>query len=343
MRLGDLAKLLDLPAVNKAGLESAEVFGFASLPDASPEELSFYGDPRYAAALKRTRALAVLVPESLEQEPDVPIIRCKDLAATVSKLVAHFTPEPIAYPPGIHPTAVVAPNATVHPEASVQAYAVLESGVSVGKRSVIGAHTYVGHSAQIGENCLLHPHVCIGERCLIGNRVILHSGVVIGSDGFGFEAREGKQIKIPQTGIVQIDDDVEIGANSTVDRARFGRTHIGEGSKLDNLVQIAHNVVVGPQSVLCAHVGVSGSTRLGAGVTLAGKVGVNGHIEIGEGVMVGAMSGVVRNVPAGQVVAGRPVMPMKQYKQNYVQTRNIHKLYARVAALEALLEQKKDS
>ena len=164
--------------------------------------------------------------------------------------------------------------------------------------------------------------------------MILHPGVVIGSDGFGFEFRDGRQQKIPQTGIVQIDDEVEIGANSTVDRARFGRTWIQEGVKIDNLVQIAHNVTIGRHSVLCAQVGISGSVRVGSFVTLAGKVGVNGHIEIGDGAIVTAMAGITKSVAPREVLVGLPAKPMREYKANYVQLRNIHKLYARVKTLE---------
>ncbi|MCX7869876.1 MAG: UDP-3-O-(3-hydroxymyristoyl)glucosamine N-acyltransferase, partial [Terrimicrobiaceae bacterium] len=165
-------------------------------------------------------------------------------------------------------------------------------------------------------------------------RVILHSGVVIGSDGFGYEFRGGAQQKIPQTGIVQIDDDVEIGANSTVDRARFGRTWIQRGTKIDNLVQVAHNVTIGEHSILCAQVGISGSTRIGSRVTLAGKVGVNGHIEIGDGAIITAMAGVTKTVQPGEVLVGLPARPMRDYKENFALLQNIRKLYARVKALE---------
>jgi UDP-3-O-[3-hydroxymyristoyl] glucosamine N-acyltransferase len=186
----------------------------------------------------------------------------------------------------------------------------------------------------LGDECHIHPNVTVRERCKIGSRVILHSGVVIGADGFGYEFREGRQQKIPQTGTVQIDDDVEIGANSAVDRARFGRTWIQKGTKIDNLVQIGHNVTIGEHSVLCAQVGISGSTRIGNYVTLAGKVGLSGHIEIGDKVMIGAMSGLAKNVPSNTIMFGAPAQPIREYKENYALLKNIRKLYDRVKALE---------
>jgi UDP-3-O-[3-hydroxymyristoyl] glucosamine N-acyltransferase len=176
--------------------------------------------------------------------------------------------------------------------------------------------------------------VTIRERSMIGNRVILQPGVVIGSDGFGYEFRDGRQQRIPQTGIVQIDDDVEIGANSTVDRARFGRTWIQEGVKIDNLVQIAHNVTIGRNSVICAQVGISGSVRVGNNVTLAGKVGVNGHIEIGDGAICAAMGGITKSVPPREVMVGLPAKAMRDYKRNLALLNNVHKLYERVKTLE---------
>jgi len=339
MTLGEIATRLGLTLDSSLG--EIEIYGAASLDEAGPEEIAFFADPRYVRALRQTKAGAVLVPTDFAGELTVPAILCPDPGAAFSAVVEWFTPAPVEWDPGIHPTAVVAEGVSIDSSASIQPCVVIEEGVSIGPGTVIGAHSYIGHGAKIGANAFFHAGVFISERSEIGDRVILHSGVVIGSDGFGYQFRDGRQVKIPQTGIVVVGDDVEIGANSTVDRARFGRTIIGEGAKLDNLVQIAHNVTVGPHSILCAHVGISGSTKLGSYVTLAGKVGVNGHIEIGEGAMVGAMSGVVRSIPAKQVCAGRPVMPMREYKRNYVQVRNLHKLYDRVAALEKELEIRK--
>jgi UDP-3-O-[3-hydroxymyristoyl] glucosamine N-acyltransferase len=190
----------------------------------------------------------------------------------------------------------------------------------------------------LGEGCHLHPGAIIRERCILGNRVILQPGAVIGSCGFGYELKEGRHVKIPQTGIVEIGDDVEIGANTTVDRARFGRTIIGEGSKIDNLVQIAHNVQIGSHTIICSQVGISGSTRIGSYVTLAGQVGLAGHIEIGDKAVLGAKAGVSKNVPAGAMLIGAPAKPMKEFKQTNFYISQLRKLYDRVKDLEKLVQ-----
>jgi UDP-3-O-[3-hydroxymyristoyl] glucosamine N-acyltransferase len=311
-----------------------QILGVASLADANEGDIAFYGNPKYLKALRKSHATAVLVPHGFGEE--VPAIRVwvDSPAEAFAKLLADFAPKPVAYPAGIHPTAVVDPAAEIGEGVSIQAFAVVEAGAIIGARTLIGAHSYVGHDVSLGEDCQIYPHVTIRERSKIANRVVLHPGVVIGSDGFGYEFRDGRQVKIPQTGIVQIDDDVEIGSNSTVDRARFGRTWIQEGTKVDNLVQIGHNVTIGKHSILCAHVGISGSTRVGSYVTLAGKVGVNGHIEIGDGAIVTAMAGVTKSVPPKEILVGLPAKPMREYKTNYVQLHNIGKLYDRVKALE---------
>ena len=218
---------------------------------------------------------------------------------------------------------------------SIQPCAVVENGATIGANSVIGAHAYVGHEATIGADCLLHPRVTISARCKIGDRVILHSGVVIGSDGFGFELSEGRHVKVPQTGIVQLDDDVEVGANTTIDRARFGRTWIGAGTKIDNLVQIGHNVVTGKHCILVSQTGISGSTRLGDYVTLGGQAAAVGHIEIGDRVMVGARGGVSKSVEPGKVLWGSPVaMPIREAKEQLALLRRLPKLFQRVKRLE---------
>jgi UDP-3-O-[3-hydroxymyristoyl] glucosamine N-acyltransferase len=311
-----------------------QILGVASLADANEGDLAFYGNPKYLKVLRKSRATAVFVPHGFGEEVPPVRIWVDNPAEAFAKLLAEFAPKPVTFAPGIHPSAVVDPTAEIGEGVSIQPFAVVEAGAKIGARTIIGAHSYVGHEVSLGEDCHVYPHVTIRERSKIGSRVILHSGVVIGSDGFGYEFRDGRQVKIPQTGIVQIDDDVEIGSNSTVDRARFGRTWIQEGTKIDNLVQIGHNVTIGKHCILCAHVGISGSTRVGSYVTLAGKVGVNGHIEIGDGAIVTAMAGVTKSVPPKEILVGLPAKPMKEYKTNYVQLHNIGKLYDRVKALE---------
>jgi len=311
-----------------------QILGVASLADANEGDIAFYGNPKYLKALRKSHATAVFVPHGFGEEVTAIRVWVDSPAEAFAKLLADFAPKPITFPVGIHATAVVDPSAQIGEGASIQAYAVVEAGAKIGARTIVGAHSYVGHDVTLGEDCHVYAHVIIRERSKIANRVVLHPGVVVGSDGFGYEFRDGRQVKIPQTGIVQIDDDVEIGSNSTVDRARFGRTWIQEGTKIDNLVQIGHNVTIGKHSILCAHVGISGSTRVGSYVTLAGKVGVNGHIEIGDGAIVTAMAGVTKSVPPKEILVGLPAKPMREYKTNYVQLHNIAKLYERVKALE---------
>ncbi|MFZ0709453.1 MAG: UDP-3-O-(3-hydroxymyristoyl)glucosamine N-acyltransferase [Terrimicrobiaceae bacterium] len=310
------------------------VLGVASLDDADQGDISFFGNPKYLRALRKSRADAVLVPRGFAEEVSAARVWVDNPAEAFAKLLEVFAPPPVAFERGIHSTAVVASDAQIGADVTIQAFAVVESGARIGARTFVGSHSYIGHHVTLGDDCQLHPHVTVRERSVIANRVILHPGVVIGSDGFGYEFRDGRQQKIPQTGIVQIDDDVEIGANSTLDRARFGRTWIQEGVKIDNLVQIAHNVTIGCHSIICAHVGISGSVRVGSYVTLAGKVGVNGHIEIGDGAIVTAMAGITKSVAPREILVGLPAKPMREYKENYVLLRNIRKLYERVKKLE---------
>ena len=310
------------------------IVGVASLDDANEGDLSFYGNPKYLNALRKSHATAVLVPHGFAEEVRATRVWVDNPAEAFAKLLEVFAPAPICPVPGIHLTAIVAADAEIGAGVTVEAFAVIESGARIGARTVIGAHGYIGHHAVLGEECRLFPHVTIRERSLIGNRVVFHPGVIIGSDGFGYEFREGRHQKIPQTGTVQIDDDVEIGANSTIDRARFGRTWIQEGVKIDNLVQIAHNVTIGRHTVICAQVGISGSVRVGNYVTLAGKVGVNGHIEIGDGAIAAAMGAITKSVPPREVLVGVPARPAREYKRNLVLLSNIDKLYERVKKLE---------
>jgi UDP-3-O-[3-hydroxymyristoyl] glucosamine N-acyltransferase len=310
------------------------IVGVASLDDANEGDLSFYGSPKYLKALRKSHATAVLVPHGFAEEVRATRVWVDNPGEAFAKLLEVFAPAPISPPPGIHPGAIVAADVEIGAEVTIEAFAVIESGVRIGARTIVGAHGYIGHHAVLGEECRLYPHVTIRERSLIGNRVVLHPGVIIGSDGFGYEFRDSRQQKIPQTGTVQIDDDVEIGANSTVDRARFGRTWIQEGVKIDNLVQIAHNVTIGRHTVICAQVGISGSVRVGNNVTLAGKVGVNGHIEIGDGAIAAAMGAITKSVPPREVLVGVPARPAREYKRNLVLLNNIDKLYERVKKLE---------
>ena len=316
---------------------SIPIHGGAAIADAGEGQFTFFGNVRYLPQLKASRASAALVPRDFS-EPISPIaIRVENPSLAFAQLLENFAPAPIDFPPGAHPTAVLGAGVVLGERVSIQPYVVIEAGAQIGADTVIGAHSYIGHEARLGDACQLAPRVTVGARCLLGSRVIIHSGAVLGSDGFGFECSGGRHVKIPQTGIVQVDDDVEIGANVTIDRARFGRTWIGEGTKIDNLVQIAHNVVIGRHCLLVSQAGVSGSTRLGNYVTLAGQVGVVGHIEIGDQVIVAAQSGVSKSLGAKEVVFGTPAQPMRVAKEQLARIGRLPKLYERVKKLEQIL------
>jgi UDP-3-O-[3-hydroxymyristoyl] glucosamine N-acyltransferase len=336
MRLSELSALIG--AGSGEAPPDSEITGVASLQEARPGDVTFYGNPRYLAQLRVTKASAVIVPKDCTEEiPGAVLLKVENPSVAFADVVTAFAPEELLPTPGIHPSAVVDPSVNLGEGVSVGPNAVIESGAVIGPGSSIGSGCVIGRDTRIGRDCILHPGVLIRERCLLGDRVILQPGVVIGSCGFGYEFREGRHVKIPQTGIVEVGNDVEIGANTTVDRARFGRTLIGEGSKIDNLVQIAHNVQVGPNTIICAQVGIAGSTRIGAYVTLAGQVGLAGHLEIGDKAVIGAQSGLSKNVPAESMVIGAPAKPMKEWKQSNFYISQLGKLYDRVKEIERKL------
>jgi UDP-3-O-[3-hydroxymyristoyl] glucosamine N-acyltransferase len=310
-----------------------QIIGAAPLAEATQSEISFFGNQRYAPQLHSTRASAVFVPLDFAETTTLDQIRVAAPAKAFEQMVRQFAPPPISFPPGIHPTAVIDPTAKIDGSASIQPYAVIEAGVQIGKGTVVGAGTYIGHETVIGSNCLIYPRVTIRERTKIGARVIIHAGAVIGADGFGFEQTAGRYEKVPQLGIVQIDDDVEIGANVAIDRARFGRTWLQQGVKLDNLIHIAHNVVIGENTVMAAQCGISGSTRIGKRVLMGGQVGTVGHVEIGDDTILGAKAGVSKSI-AGGAYWGAPAHPLHEAKQHVVWVRNLGKWFARVKALE---------
>lgn len=324
--------------LGKRGDLAAKVTGIASLEQARPGDLSFLGNPKYRPSVAKTAASIVLLPADYDGEPSPGqlYLLCENPSAALgmicSRIEQQLWPKPA---PGVHPSAVIDPTAQVDATATVGPLCVVEAGVKVGPNSHLQARVFVGRNASIGQDCWLMPGVVLGAECRLGNRVRLHSGVVIGSDGFGYEFVQGRHQKVPQVGMVDVGDDVEIGANSTIDRARFSRTIIGEGTKIDNLVQVAHNVVIGKHCILCAQVGVAGSTTLEDYVVLGGQAGVAGHLRIGQGVKAGGQAGITTDIEPGQFVIGYPAAPYMSERRLQVLHRRLPELFKRVDALEA--------
>jgi len=290
---------------------SVPIAGVAPLEEAGPGTLSFFANKKYRAAYQECRAAAVVVEPGEAAAPGRNLLRAADpyLAFAKASTLFHPARAPRA---GIDARAFVHPAGRVDGSAEVMALASVGAGATVGARSILFPGVVLGEGARVGEDCILYPNAVVREGCTLGNRVILQPGCVIGSDGFGFAFDPGgegagpRHYKVPQVGVVVVEDDVEIGANSCIDRATLGATRIGRGTKVDNLVQLGHNVEVGPLSILCGQVGVAGSTKLGMGVVLGGQVGVVGHLHIGDGAKFAAQSGVMHDVEAGAVLGGSP-------------------------------------
>ena len=316
---------------------SIVIRGVAGIKEARPGDITFLANPRYERFLEKTRASAVIVPPGTKHSGPALVYSENPYLAFV-KAVKFFVPDKDTYPTGIHPTAVIAHDAKIQGSVSIGAYAVIEKGVSIDEGTVVMAGCYVGRESEIGRDCLIYPNVTIREETKIGDRVIIHPGAVIGSDGFGF-AKDGEIYrKIPQIGNVIIGDDVEIGANVTIDRATTGSTVIGSGTKIDNLVQIGHNVVIGENCIIVAQVGISGSTEIGRGVSLAGQAGVVGHVRIGDGAVVAAQAGVTKSVPPGACVSGYPARDHNQAKKIYAGLQKLPELIKKVGELSQRLK-----
>jgi UDP-3-O-[3-hydroxymyristoyl] glucosamine N-acyltransferase len=319
---------------------AGRITGIAGIRDAAPGDIAFVANPRYAPDAARTKASAVIVAKNWTRPCSAPaLIRANDPDKAFAQIAVLFAPPPVIPVLGIHPTAVMAKDVQIGTDVSVGPYCVLEPGVKVGDRAILFAGCYLGHGVTIGSDTKLYPHVTVREYCQIGNRNIIHNGTVIGSDGFGYTVDEkGVRTKIPQIGIVIIGDDVEIGANVTVDRARFGKTRIGNGVKIDNLVQIAHNVVIGDHAVIVAQVGIAGSAEIGAHVVIAGQAGVAGHIVVGEWAVVGGQAAVTKDVPPKTYVSGYPAMSHEKATRLHAHVMRLPELKTRVAELEKRLQ-----
>ena len=334
-----LGQLAELVVGTVEGDADIAITGVAGIREARRGQITFIANARYGKLYAAcTKASAVVLADDISAGCcRAELLRVKDPDTAFVKIANHFAPEPIRYPPGIHPTAVIADDAELGRGVSIGAYVVIEPGARIGDRCIILPHTYVGHYTRIGSDCLLHSGVKVREGTTIGDRVVIHCGVVIGADGFGFNIVEGKHVKIPQVGTVEIEDDVEIGANVTIDRARFGKTHIGRGTKIDNLVQIGHNVWVGDNCILVSQVGIAGSTRLGDYVILAGQVGVGGHLDIGDGVTAAGRAGISKDIEPGQIISGVPAQPVDKERRMQVYVRRLPKAYEKIRELHERL------
>lgn len=306
-------KLAEMVKGQVVGDKTALISGFAPLDSAGSGDITFLTKAKMADLLKTTGARAVIVPLGVEEVENISAIRVKDPYLAAAIIHSFFMEVPFDAK-GVHPRAFVGEDCLLGKEITIAPLAVLGDRVKLGERVTVGAGAVIGNDVEIGDDTTIHANVTVYPKSIIGKRVAIHSGTVIGSDGYGYAANEqGEHIKRPQVGIVRIDDDVEIGANSCIDRAAYGITWVKSGVKIDNLVQVAHNVVVGENSLLVSQVGIAGSTTLGRNVVLGGQAGCAGHLNIGDQVMVAARGGVHNDQPKGAVLGGAPAMPIRQW------------------------------
>jgi UDP-3-O-[3-hydroxymyristoyl] glucosamine N-acyltransferase len=332
-KLGELA---DIVGGKVEGDAEVEIDGVAGIREARAGQITFLANPKYEVFLDTTRASAVIAPPDLKVNK--PLIRIDNPYFAYLKVLNLFAEQlTVKYPREVHEQAVVDDTAILGNNVALGPFCQICAGVQIGDNTTILAGVFVGENVQIGADCLIYPSVTLREGCRLGDRVILQPGVVIGADGFGF-AKDGQtHHKVPQIGRVIIEDDVEIGANSTVDRATTGETRVKRGSKIDNLVQIAHNVVVGEDCIIAAQVGISGSAELGKNVVLGGQAGLAGHITVGDGAIAGGRAGVTKSVPPNTVVSGYPAREHKKARRLYVYTTKLPDLFDRVKELEKKL------
>ncbi len=327
-----LAEIAVLVGGTLEGDGSLEIRGMASLEDAEEGQIAFLADRKQISRVEKTHASAVIVPSALPPQPKA-LIRTPNPYIAYAKVQTFFCSKPYK-PRGIDPRAFIEPGVKIGREVSVYPSVYVGKGTQLGDRVVLYPGVYIGEDALIGEDTILYPNVAVMDRCRLGRRVIVHGGTVIGSDGFGFVPDKNGYLKIPQVGIVEIEDDVEIGANCAIDRAAMGKTWIKKGVKTDNLVQIGHNVVVGENTVLVAQVGIAGSTEVGNWVAMGGQVGVVGHIKIGDKVQVGAQSGVAHDVNPGEIISGSPAFPHREWLRAQALFPKLPELRRGLAALE---------
>jgi UDP-3-O-[3-hydroxymyristoyl] glucosamine N-acyltransferase len=321
------------------GEPDSTITGFSSIKEAEPGDVTFLGNARYANDLKKSKASAVIaLPDFTNAPTGMAVIHSENPTLAFSAIIKEFGPQKKVFAPGVHATASVSADAKFD---STKVYvgpnAVIEDGAEIGDGTLVHGGAYIGPDAKIGKDCVIHANAVIKDNCLLGDRVIIHSGAVIGADGFGYQFSGGKQLKIEQVGRVQIDDDVEIGSCTTIDRARFGRTWIGEGTKIDNLVQIAHNVIIGKHCVIVALVAIAGSARIGNYVTIAGQVGVGGHLNVCDQVVLLARSGVTKDIAEPGYYMGFPTKPLMEGRRVVALQAKQPEIFQRIKTLEKRL------
>ena len=341
-------KLLDIAVRLQCRLEGdgdVDIVGVAAIHQAQPGDLTFVANTRYLPQLAATRASAVILGRTVAGGPGVPcaVLRSDDPYSAFARAVSFFAPAS-SQAIGIHPLSAVAGDAAIGSDASIGPFVTVGAGAVVGARTVVHPSVVIGPGARIGADCVIHSHVSIRERVVVGDRVTLHNGVVVGSDGYGFaRQKDGTHLKIPQHGGVVIEDDVEIGANSTIDRPAVGETRIGAGTKIDNLVHVAHGVAIGRRVLLAAQAGIAGSTTIGDDVMMAGQSGVAGHITVGDRAIVGAKSAVLQSVEPGAFVTGSPAFAHAGWRKASMVFRHLPSMKRRLEALHqriAELEEK---
>ena len=341
LSLAELATLVGGKLIT--GDPATPITGFASLKEARQGDLSFFHDIRYVDQLAKSKATAVMVPESLTTLPEgIACMVVNDPSRSFEQVVEKFGFQPAPFAPGVHETAVIGANVNIdRSRVSVGPHAVVEDGAQIGNDVEIGAGCFVGRNATLGQGCKLFAGAIVHAECRLGERVILHSGSVIGADGFGYEFDKGRHRKVRQAGVVQIDNDVEIGAGTTIDRARFGRTWIGEGTKIDNLVQIGHNVVIGKHCIIVACTAIAGSAEIGDYVVIAAQSGIAGHVKVGSQATLASRCGVTKSLPGGATYFGFPAVPAAQEKRKLASVNRLPQLLARVKELERLMSERK--
>lgn len=336
MKLSELAELTGARVEGAA--DDIEIVGAAGLDEAAEGQVTFLANPRYTPRVNTTRASAIYLSEEAPTERQIAILRVKDPYLAYTRALRIFYPEP-EIEPFIHPAAVIDPSATVAAGVAIGACAVIGRNVRVAEGVCIHPHVTVYDDVSIGKDSVIHSGVALRERTVVGERVIIHNNSVIGCDGFGYAKDEQKRwLKIPQAGRVVIEDDVEIGAATTIDRASVGESRIGRGSKLDNLVQIGHSCTVAEDSLLCAQVGLAGSSHIGSRVILAGQAGVAGHLKIGDDVVLTAKSATSHDIPAGKVISGIPAFDNKDWLRSTAAFRRLGEMQRTIRELQKRLK-----